>query len=93
MNCYKCTYDISNNQNIQLNIIPSKQLELDLKIFSGSNSNNHIYNIGNGLKVDEETNTLFVDTASVVEKDNTKPVTSAAVYTEIGNINALLETI
>lgn len=51
------------------------------------------YNIGSGLKLDAETNTLSVDTAETVEKDNTKPVTSAAVYTEVGNINALLATI
>ena len=51
------------------------------------------YTIGNGLKLDEATNTLSVDTADAVEEDNTKPVTSAAVYTEVGNINALLATI
>lgn len=51
------------------------------------------YTIGDGLKLDAETNTLSVDTAAAVEKDNTKPVTSAAVYTEVGNINALLATI
>ena len=36
---------------------------------------------------------LSVNTADVVERDNTLPVTSAAVFTEVGNINALLETI
>ena len=36
---------------------------------------------------------LSVNTADEVEKDNTLPVTSAAVYTEVGNINALLATI
>lgn len=51
------------------------------------------YNIGDGLKLDAATNTLSVDTADKVEQDNTKPVTSAAVYTEVGNINALLATI
>ena len=51
------------------------------------------YTIGDGLKLDQDTNTLSVDTAAAVEKDNTKPVTSAAVYTEVGNINALLATI
>lgn len=51
------------------------------------------YTIGDGLKLDPDTNTLSVDTAEKVEKDNTKPVTSAAVYTEVGNINALLATI
>lgn len=46
------------------------------------------FTVGNGLKL--EHNTLSVDTANAVEEDNTKPVTSAAVYTEIGNIEALL---
>lgn len=51
------------------------------------------YQIGNGLKLDVKTNTLAVDTADAVERDNTKPITSAGVYLEIGNINALLATI
>lgn len=46
------------------------------------------YAIGDGLKV--EGNVLSVDTAQKVEEDNTRPVTSAAVYVEIGNIEALL---
>lgn len=36
---------------------------------------------------------LSVNTADAVEKDNTLPVTSAAVYTEVGNIEILLKTI
>ena len=36
---------------------------------------------------------LSVNTASNAEADNTLPITSAAVYTEIGNIDALLQTI
>ena len=35
----------------------------------------------------------WVTPASDAEQDNTRPITSAAVYTEIGNINALLATI
>lgn len=35
----------------------------------------------------------WVAPANAVEQDNTLPITSAAVYTEIGNINALLATI
>ena len=50
------------------------------------------YNIGHGLKVVDGT-TLEVDTAEKVEQDNTLPVTSAAVYVEVGNIDALLQTI
>lgn len=36
---------------------------------------------------------LSVNTAKDVEKDNTLPITSAAVHVEIGNIDALLKTI
>lgn len=36
---------------------------------------------------------LSVNRAEKMEKDNSLPITSAAVYTEVGNINALLETI
>lgn len=35
----------------------------------------------------------WVTPASSVDQDNTRPITAAAVYTEIGNINALLATI
>lgn len=35
----------------------------------------------------------WVAPASDVEEDNTLPITSAAVYREVGNINALLATI
>lgn len=46
------------------------------------------YEIGSGLKLDGKV--LSVDTAEAVEQDNTKPVTSAAVFMQIGNIEALL---
>ena len=46
------------------------------------------YKIGRGLKV--EGGTLMVDTADAVEQDNTLPVTSAAVFVQTGNIEALL---
>ena len=35
----------------------------------------------------------WITPASSAQPDNTRPITSAAVYTEIGNINALLATI
>ena len=35
----------------------------------------------------------WVTPAATAEEDNTRPITAAAVYTEIGNINALLATI
>ena len=45
--------------------------------------------LGNGLKWEAD-GRVSVDTAEKVEKDNTLPVTSAAVHVEIGNIEALL---
>lgn len=49
------------------------------------------------FKTDEtltlEDGVLSVKTADKVEEDNTLPVTSAAVYTEVGNIEILLKTI
>ena len=51
------------------------------------------YNIGDGLKLDRQTNTLSVDTATKVEADNTRPITAAAVYETVGNIEVLLGTI
>lgn len=49
------------------------------------------YDIGSGLRLDD--NVLSVDVVDDAEEDNTKPITSAAVYAEIGNINSLLATI
>lgn len=48
--------------------------------------------IDHTLKYDQYGN-LGVNTASVVEKDNTLPITSAAVETTVGNIEILLKTI
>ena len=36
---------------------------------------------------------LSVNRAQKVEQNNTLPITSAAVYTEVGNINALLQAL
>lgn len=48
--------------------------------------------VGSDLQITEE-GVLSVWKADSVQEDNTHPITSAAVYTEVGNINALLETI
>ena len=54
---------------------------------------------GTNLYIDEHTlkltedGKLSVNTADTVEKDNTLPVTSAAVHTQIGNIETILQTI
>lgn len=48
--------------------------------------------VGSDLLITEE-GVLSVDKATMVEADNTRPITSAAVYAEVGNIQVLLETI
>lgn len=45
--------------------------------------------VGENLKIDEN-GVLSVDTATDVEQDNTKPVTSAAVHVQLGNVETLL---
>lgn len=65
-------------------------VEKDSASISGSVAEEYV---GDGLKLDPVTKKLSVDTADDAEKDNTKPITSAAVFTEIGNIDALLQTL
>lgn len=48
--------------------------------------------VGDDLAV-TSTGLLSVVKANRVEQDNTHPITAAAVFTEVGNINALLQTI
>lgn len=50
-------------------------------------------NLQAGDNIEIKDNVISVLTAPNVEQDNTKPITSAAVYTEVGNINILLQTI
>ena len=50
------------------------------------------FTVGNGLKMDDS-NILSVNSADSVEQNNTLPITSAAVYTTVGNIDELLKTI
>lgn len=48
--------------------------------------------VGEDLQI-TSTGLLSVVKANRVEQDNTHPITAAAVFTEVGNINALLQTI
>ena len=79
--------------NIACDIQQQKLLNADLNVQFYSGGGAPAYKIGDGLKLDTETNTLSVDTANAVEQDNTRPVTSAAVFTTVGNIEVLLGTI
>ena len=65
--------------------------EITVAVSEITQSGGQSFKIGNGLKL--KNNVLSVDTAEKVEEDNTRPVTSAAVYTEIGNIEALLSVL
>lgn len=47
--------------------------------------------VGDNIEIKE--NKISVLTTDKVEQDNTRPITSSAVYTEVGNINILLQTI
>lgn len=67
----------------------SESLEIELE--EGGSGGGISYQIGSGLKV--EGGILSIDTADQVEEDNTRPVTSAAVFMEIGNIEALLHNL
>lgn len=82
--------DAEINANGELILILSDGSTINAGVIPASGGG---YNIGNGLKLDQPTNTLSVDAADAVEEDNTKPITAAAVYAEVGNINALLETL
>lgn len=48
--------------------------------------------VGDHLSITEE-GRLSVVVADSSEEDNTNPISAAAVYMEVGNINALLQTI
>lgn len=50
-----------------------------------------VVKVGENLKIDE--GVLSVETTNDAEEDNTKPMTSAGVYVELGNINILLSKI
>lgn len=77
--------------NLTADIKMSQPISAELGIYFSDGGSGINYIIGDGLKL--EGRTLSVDTANAVEKDNTKPVTSAAVHVELGNIEALLKSI
>ena len=58
----------------------------------GGGGSGYIMDVSDDFAVDGS-GKLSLRKADAVEQDNTRPITSAAVYTEVGNINALLATI
>ena len=63
------------------------------KIKESAGTGGSAINLEPGENIKIEDNVISVVTTDEVEADNTKPITSAAVYTEVGNINILLQTI
>ena len=77
--------------NLEADIRGDVQIHAELGVTFSDGGGGINYIIGDGLKLDGRT--LSVDTANAVEKDNTKPVTSAAVHVQLGNVEALLKSI
>lgn len=63
------------------------QASLNAQVHTSSN-----ITLGHALLWDSQ-GRLAVDVANDAEADNTRPITAAAVFTEIGNIDVLLQTI
>lgn len=78
-------------QDAGKSIVVSKDGKYELKMVTGGGGGGESYQIGDGLKIVD--GKLTVDVVNDVEQDNTLPITSAAVYTTVGNIDALLQTI
>lgn len=77
---------MSDGAQINLGPLPTADLPMASdKILGG-------IKVGENLKIDEN-GVLSVDTATEVMQDNTKPITSGAVFTEVGNIEVLLKAL
>ena len=61
--------------------------------FSEGGGQGVTFGFGDGLKFDEENRILSVDIASEVAKEDARPVSSQAVWDEIGDIEAFLKEI
>lgn len=87
--------DLTNKPSINGVTLQGELTAEDLGLGSGSAEFPSEGNVGDILmKTGEASDAVsWVTPASSSEEDNTRPITAAAVYTEIGNINALLATI
>lgn len=83
---------LSKIKKLEETAITGEQLQSAVKDYMTSNPIEKSIKTNNTLYVTSD-GRLAVKTANVAEKDNTLPITSAAVHVQIGNINTLLETI
>ena len=80
--------------NAELDAVMEENPELDAEFADTTRiDGGGQYRFGYGLKYDPDTMTVSVDAADAVTAGDTRPVTSAAVQVEIGNIEVLLHTI
>lgn len=82
--------DLSNKPSINgIELVGNKtgeELDLGSAVFpSGGSVGDLLGKTGEGIG--------WITPANAVEQDNTRPITAAAVYTEVGNIQALLAII
>ena len=81
-------------QDMELDAVMEENPELDAEFADTTRiDGGGQYRFGYGLKYDPDTMTVSVDAADAVTVGDTRPVTSAAVQVEIGNIEVLLHTI
>lgn len=82
--------NLSGTNNLSGNLSVPPERPYDLQPATTSTLGGVI--VGEHLQITSE-GVLSVTVANDMEGDNTNPISSAAVYMEVGNINALLGTI
>lgn len=80
--------ELPGNSGYRISITDAKG-EQYFNLYSGGTN----YDIGPGLKLDEATNKLSVNTTDAAVSNDARPITSQGVYNEFAVINALLKTI
>lgn len=90
MRTEEVTGNIATTQGLQGNLNADSNLKGNVTISTTANIGT---NLKAGENIDITDGVISVITTEEVEPDNTKPITSSAVYTEVGNINILLQTI
>lgn len=81
--------DVSTDQEINMGVDAQySQTIIEANFPPGGNTGDLL-----AKRSDTDFDVEWITPANSAEQDNTRPITAAAVYTEIGNINALLATI
>jgi hypothetical protein len=79
--------------DLELSAVMEDDPQMDAEFADTTQIDGGQYRFSYGLKYDPDTRTVSVDAADAVTAGDTRPVTSAAVQVEIGNIEVLLHTI